>query len=162
MNKFTHTLSAIVLGLCATQGFAQEQGNLSVKTVVAQEQITVDAAGKEHVVLKPATKVVPGDEVVYTVTFTNISSAPAEKVVITNPLPNELTYVDGSAFGPGTSIQFSVNGGKTYGEPDELEVTANGETRAAAAKDFTHIRWVMDDKLQAGDQGMARFRARLN
>ena len=86
---------------------------------------------------------------------------PCENIVITNPLAAELTYIPGTAFGPGTLIEFSVDGGATFGQPDALTVTEDGVARPAAAEDFTHIRWVMQDELQAGAQGLARFRARL-
>ena len=45
----------------------------------------------------------PGDDLVYTITFQNISDETAENVVITNPIAESLTYVNGSAFGPGAS-----------------------------------------------------------
>ena len=104
----------------------------------------------------------PGDDVVYTITFTNISDETAENIVITNPISGELTYVEGSAFGPGTRIEFSVDGGLSFAAANELTVSEDGEVRAARAEDFTHIRWVMQNELQAGAQGLARFRARLN
>jgi len=78
-----------------------------------------------------------------------------------NPIADSLTYIDGSAFGPGAEIQFSVDGGQTYASRDELTVTENGETRQAAAEDLTHVRWVMQTELAAGAQGMARFAAVL-
>ena len=49
-------------------------------------------------------------------------------------------YVDGSAFGPGTEIQFSVDGGATFAPAGELNVSENGEVRQAEANDFTHVR----------------------
>ena len=141
---------------------AQESGHLNVTTIVQKEQVTIDDAGKRTTRLVDATKVVPGDEVIYTVTFSNISDVPAENVVITNPLPEQLTYVDGSAFGPGAEIVFSVDGGKTFGRAGELTVSEDGVPRSATAQDFTHIRWVMATDIAAGSQGMSQFRARLD
>ncbi|MBT8077058.1 MAG: DUF11 domain-containing protein [Gammaproteobacteria bacterium] len=140
---------------------AQESGHLNVKTVVQKEEVITDAQGQVQKRLVDAAKVVPGDEVVYTVTFRNISSEPAENVVITNPLPEEMSYVEGSAFGPGAEILFSVDGSH-FAYPAELIVTENGAQRPAVADDFTHIRWVMTSEINAGAQGLARFRARLN
>ena len=56
---------------------------------------------------------------------------------------------------------FSVDGGKTFAAADELVVSEDGEARAAEARDFTHVRWVMQDDLAAGAQGTARFAAVL-
>ena len=94
--------------------------------------------------------------------FSNVSDEPAENVVITNPIPEQLTYVEGSAFGPGANVRFSVDGGKSFAAADELVVSDGGNQRTAAADDFTHIRWVMTNVIEPGTQGMAQFRARLN
>jgi len=152
-----------VLLMLALSGavFSEEQGHLNVRTVVQKEEVTVSPAGEKETKLVPAATVVPGERVVYTITFQNISTEPADNIVITNPISGELTYVDGSAFGPGAEIQFSVDGGQTYASRDELTVTENGETRQAAAEDLTHVRWVMQTELAAGAQGMARFAAVL-
>jgi len=100
-------------------------------------------------------------KVVYTITFRNIGDEPADNVVITNPISGDLLYVDGSAFGPGTAIQFSIDGGQTFANASELTVTEDGATRSAVAADFTHIRWVMQQELAVGAQGTARFSAVL-
>ena len=81
--------------------------------------------------------------------------------VITNAIAEDLMFLDGSAFGPGTEIQFSADGGQTYAVVGELTVTENGEVRQAEAADFTHVRWVMQNDLEAGAQGTAKFAAIL-
>jgi len=156
--KLTLVASVLFTGI----GNAQESGHLNVRTVVQKEEVIVNDAGETERRLVAADAVVPGDDVVYTITFTNISSENAENVVITNPISNDLTYVTGSAIGPGTVIEFSVDGGQTFGQADELLVGTNGGQRPAGADDFTHVRWTMENELAAGAQGMARFRARLN
>jgi len=142
--------------------FAQEQGHLNVRTTVQKEVVTVNESGEAERNLVPADTVVPGDDVVYTITFTNISDETAENIVITNPISKNLTYVQGSAFGPGTVIEFSVDNGKSFAAPEKLLVATDGDTRPARAEDFTHVRWTLQNDLLAGAQGMARFKARLN
>ena len=107
-----------------------------------------------------AERVLPGETVFYTITFTNISDEVADSVVITNPIAENLVYVDGSAFGPGTEIQFSVDG-RTFAAAGELTVSEDGATRTAEAADYTHVRWVMQNDLAAGAQGTVRFAAVL-
>ena len=124
-----------------------------MKTVVQKEEVIVDANGEEKVQLVDAKTVVPGDEVIYTVTFQNISDTAAENVVITNPIAADLEYVDGSAFGPGSDIVFSVDGGTVFAAASELSVADAGVERPAEAKDFTHIRWQMQNEIPAGSQG---------
>jgi uncharacterized repeat protein (TIGR01451 family) len=154
-------LGVTLLTALSATAYAQEQGHLNVRTVVQKEQVTVNEAGEAETKLVAADRVVPGEKVVYTITFRNISDEPAENVVITNPISAELMYVDGSAFGPGSDIQFSVDGGQTFANSNELTVTEDGVTRSAVAEDFTHVRWVMQQELAAGAQGIARFSAVL-
>jgi len=137
------------------------QAHLDVHTVVQKEEVFVNEAGESEKRLVAADVVVPGETVYYTITFTNISDEAADNVVITNPIADDLVYVDGSGFGPGADMQFSVDGGKTFAVLQELTVTADGVTRAAKASDFTHVRWVMKNSLDAGAQATARFAAVL-
>ena len=162
MNKFVKSAVYSVALLAASSALAQEKGHLNVRTVVQKEEITVNDAGERETQLVPADIVVPGDSVIYTITFTNVSDEAADNVVITNPVPEHLTYIDGSAFGPGTVIEYSVDGGQSYGAKSDLTVPDNGGTRAAKAEDYTHLRWVMQNELAAGSQGVASFRAVLN
>ena len=161
MKTILKLMLATSVFLAAIAG-AQETGHLNVRTIVQKEEVVVTDSGETERRLVPAETVVPGDDVVYTITFTNISNETAENVVITNPISQNLTYVAGSAFGPGTVIEFSVDGGQTFGDADELVVSTDGGQRPAGVEDFTHVRWTMEDELAAGAQGMARFRARLN
>jgi uncharacterized repeat protein (TIGR01451 family) len=152
-------LSGILLTFLAFTAAAQS--HIDVQTTVQKEEVFLNDTGEEEKRLVPAEKVLPGETVYYTITFTNTSDEVADNVVVTNPIAEELMYLDGSAFGPGMEIVFSVDGGETFAVADELNVTDNGETRAAEAKDFTHVRWVMQNDLAAGAQGTARFAAIL-
>lgn len=153
-------IGAILLTLSLT-GMAQEQGHLNVQTTVQKETVVTNEQGEQETKLVPAETVVPGERVIYTITFENISDQPAGDVVITNPISGDLTYVDGSAFGPGTAIEFSVDGGASFAAANELTVEEDGASRAARPDDFTHIRWVMQNELAVGAQGTARFTAQL-
>ena len=151
----------LMMAAFTAHAVAQEKGHLNVTTTVQKEQVTVSDTGDTETKLVPVETVIPGDRVIYTITFQNIGDEPAEDVVITNPIADSLTYVDGSAFGPGTEIQFSIDGGKNFAAREVLTVDENGDVRPAEANDFTHIRWVMQQQLAVGAQGMARFSAVL-
>ena len=161
MNKLVN-FALILTGLVAAEVSAQESGHLNVRTVVQKEEVTVNDSGETERRLVSADTVLPGDDVVYTITFTNVSDEKAENVIITNPISENLTYIEGSAFAPGTLIEFSVDGGNSFAAAAELTVADNGAERPAEPDDFTHVRWTMQNELDAGAQGMARFRARLN
>lgn len=151
--------TGIALLLLAVSAIAQT--HLDVQTTVQKEEVFVNAAGEKETRLITAERVVPGETVFYTITFSNISDEVADNVVITNPLAKDLVYVDGSATGEGMDIQFSADDGKVFAAAAELTVTVDGETRPAKAEDFTHVRWVMRNDLAAGAQGVARFAAIL-
>lgn len=142
--------------------YAQDPEAITIQTSAEVEIVETDASGEPVTRLEPASKVVPGDIVIYTLTFSNGGENPAENVVITNPVPRHMAYVGGTAFGPGADISFSVDGGQNWGAPDELDVPlAEGGERPAVPDDYTDIRWVLRNELQPGAQGFARFRARL-
>jgi uncharacterized repeat protein (TIGR01451 family) len=150
------------LALLPLAALAQQPsaGALSLKTVVEKVVETQAADGTTKTELVPAASAVPGDQVVYTVTFKNVSSQAADNIRITNPIPAEMQYVAETASGPGSDVLYSVDGGKTYGRANELYVTdADGTRRQAGPADYTHIRWVLKSPLAAGAQGSARFRA---
>lgn len=161
MNNLKSILFGLALLGC-TAAQAQDNGTLDVRTIVQKEEIVVADDGTEEKRLVVADMVIPGEEVIYTLTYSNVGQQPAENIVITNPLPSQLTYVEGSADGADASVEFSVDGGQNYGQTRQLTVATNGIERPARVEDITHIRWVIADPIEPGEEGMARFRARLN
>lgn len=153
--------ATLILLLLSLQVAAQEQGSLNVTTTVQKEEVVVNEDGESTTRLVPANTVVPGEIVIYTITFQNIDDEPASNVVITNPIAETLTYVDGSAFGPGMLLQFSVDAGQNFAAADTLTVVEDGSSRPAGPDDFTHIRWVMQNELAVGAMATARFTAVL-
>jgi uncharacterized repeat protein (TIGR01451 family) len=153
---------AFLLFFTSANAISQEQGHLNVTSLVQMEEVSEGENGERLTRLVPVETVVPGDVVIYTTTVENISDEAADDIVVTSPVPEHLSYVAGSAFGPGMLIEFSVDGGVTYAAPEELTVDEDGGSRAATAEDYTHIRFVLQDHLAAGAQGIARFRAKLN
>ena len=149
----------VIAAAFATSALAD--GSLRVQTTVQKEQRVTADDGTETVELVAVTTAVPGDQVIYTITFTNEGNESADNVRITNPIPAEMKLVEGSAFGPGAEVTYSVDGGASYADAASLSVATAEGTRLAKAEDYTHIRWAMTDSLSAGDQGFASFRAVL-
>jgi len=138
---------------------AAPQGSILVKTTAEQEQTLTAADGSKSTRLAPAERVLPGHEVIYTVTFENVGKEPAKDVVVTNPVPEHTSYQSGSAFGPGTETLFSTDGGRSFAPASALEVHgADGSTRAAGPEDYTHIRFVLKNALTPGAVAFARYR----
>jgi uncharacterized repeat protein (TIGR01451 family) len=89
--KILTTLMVLMM-VSSTHALAQQQGHLDVTTSVQKEEVTVDESGQSETKLVEANTVVPGDRVIYTITFRNTSEETAENVVITNPIAESLTY----------------------------------------------------------------------
>lgn len=165
--KHTMRLAALVLSaffgtalMAQESGEAPARGSLEVQTVVEKLHEELDENGEVTTKLVAVDTAVPGDEVVYTVTFTNVGAEAAENIRITNPIPPQMRYVSGTAFGPGTDIEYSVDGGATWGEATALRInTQTGAQRLAEADDYTHIRWALNAPLEVGERSFARFRA---
>jgi uncharacterized repeat protein (TIGR01451 family) len=156
-------LAAIAVAACSlsSQAFAQDQGCIVLKSVAEVEQAVVNDKGEKSTKLVPAGKVVPGVEVVWTVTANNVCKQPSDKVTINNAVPEHMTYVANSAVGPGSDVTYSLDG-KSFGTAEQLVVKADGGERQARADEYRHIRWVFKNSLQPGAQAFARFRAVLN
>ena len=135
---------------------------ITLTTVAQTETREVNEEGREVVSRTPANRVVPGSEVIYTITAKNSGAEPADNVVVTNPIPEQTVYVDSSAFGAGTEITFSVDGGKHYDAAGQLTVKeADGTSRGAIAEDYTHVRWRFQFSLGPGQKAPVWYRVRV-
>ncbi len=136
--------------------------NIRFESKAEIEVQVVNSQGQKELVRQQATIVVPGTQVIYTNSYTNLGSEPAEKLAITNPVPANMDFIAGSAQLDSAETTYSVDGGQNYNTPDNLTVTeADGTNRLAAAKDYTHIRWKLLKPLKPGEQGQVEYRALL-
>ena len=154
-------LIAILMTLACCTANALAQDFLEVTTIVQKEVVVETEDGTAETQLVEADTVVPGERVVYTITFRNVGDEPAENVIITNPIADTLTYVAGSASSDGADVEFSIDGGQSFASAPELRVVDNGIERPATTTDYTHVRWVMQTALAAGGEGQASFAADL-
>jgi len=161
-NIRTIAIAAVFACGFGAQASAQApKGCIELKSTALVEKEVVDAAGNKARKMVPADKVIPGTEVTWTVTATNICQKPAENVTFDNPVPPHMSYVANSATGPGSDISFSLDG-KAFAAPAALTVNENGATRPARADEYMHIRWAFKQALQPGATANASFRAVLN
>ena len=136
--------------------------DVELNTVAQTEVTRINQAGQEVTVLEPAAKVVPGDEVIYTINFVNRGTEPAADVVITNPIPEHMVFTKVEESPRAANVSMSADGGERYDSPRNLTVPdAKGQPRPAKASDFTHVRWVLQDPVEPGAEGSVSFRAQL-
>lgn len=137
------SLLAVVVPFAAVAQ-AQQASPIQLKLKAEKEVKMTNADGITVRSVVPADKVLPGETVVYTITYLNSGAKDASDVVIHNPIPKEMIYLDGSAEGDGTEIQFSVDGGKTYKPAGELTTAlADGTSRPAEPREYNAIRWTL-------------------
>jgi len=148
-----NSLILLLAALTPTQAFAANQ--VVLDNSVFLERATTDANGKQRVSLEEPKVVVPGDRLVFVLNYRNSGAQPADKFVITNPMPSAVRFADAGDTRP----YVSVDGGKNWGTLDTLTVPlADGTRRPAQPADVTHIRWAFQKPIPAGGVGKLMFR----
>jgi len=157
-------IRVIVAALCgigipyAASGQATSQA-LVVKAVAEVETRAVQD-GHDIVKLAPANRVVPGDQVIYTLEIRNPGRAAVREPVVTYAMPSHMMYVADSATGPGAEVRYSVDDGRHFDRPENLRMSdADGHSHPAKPDDYTHIRWKLKNTLKSKSVAFARFRA---
>ena len=152
-------LALILLLLMLRSEANAPPSGLTIRTVAEIETRAI-VNGHEAIRLRPAERVVPGDQVLYTLEIRNRGPAPIAHPSVPYAIPEHMRYVADSAVGAGADIDFSVDGGHRFDRPERLRVAGPaGKTRPATAADYTHIRWLFRETLQRDSVAFARFRA---
>ena len=138
---------------------AVHDDKISVKAI-AEVAVKSSEGGRETLHLEPADRVVPGDEVIYTLEIRNTTAMVRPPPTVDYPIPEHMRYIADSAVGAGAVVSYSIDGGRTFARPEELFVTGEDDKkRPAAAEDYTHIRWRLKHILKGNSVAYARFRA---
>jgi uncharacterized repeat protein (TIGR01451 family) len=147
------TLFLLFAALLPGQALAANQVALANDVFV--ERVTTDVTGKQRILLEEPKVVVPGDRLVFVLNYRNAGAQPADKFVITNPLPAAVSFADAGDTRP----LVSIDGGRGWGQLDQLTVAlSDGTRRAAQPADVTHIRWAFPKPIPAGGSGKLMFR----
>jgi uncharacterized repeat protein (TIGR01451 family) len=154
-------------------------GEVTLDTAVTKVETTLDAGGRVKRALMPAEEVVPGEELRYTITFTNTSEMVVDesRIVITNPIPRGVVYVIGSAGGDATLVEYSTDGeafGTTEPAADPPAAGAPSPALPAAppagsgpaaepgeASAVRSLRWTYRNNLAPGESGEVYFHVRM-
>jgi uncharacterized repeat protein (TIGR01451 family) len=161
-KKLLATLSLLLL--VALPASAVEKKGIELKSTAEVDIIVKNDKGEKEIVRVAAadTNVAPGDTVIFSTYYEYHGVQPATDVVINNPLPEHMFYLDGTAEGKGTHIEFSVDQGQTFAAASKLKIkNAEGKEQPASAADYTHIRWTIEGALQNGAKGSVSFKAKV-
>lgn len=134
--------------------------------VKAEIDVAVKEGDKTEIKRLPATEVVSGNEVFYTITYKNEGDALAGNVEVKNRIPDNTSYVLESAWGEGADIQFSIDDGKTFKKPSLLYYEVKGEKgkieqKMVSPEKYTDVMWVIKE-IPAGKAGSVGFRVRVD
>lgn len=157
-NALKTTLATVCL---LTAGFAAAE-DVQVTITSQKEIVEVNAEGEEVTRRVPVDVAVPGDVVIYTVTVVNKGEVQADNIVVTDPVPTAMAYIESSVFGPvgNVSVTYSADGGVSYLPRGDLLIQIDsGEVKQATPADITHIRWLLKTALPAGESVQVGYRA---
>lgn len=128
-------------------GAAVATGSDLLETEIVVERLEpADPPDRPSARFVPAGRLEAGDEVYYTLKVRNPGTEPVTDAQVTKRMPYGLHYLPGSASGPDCTIDFSVDGGRTFvAKPKGAE--------------FTHVRWTLRRPLPPGSTALLRFRA---
>lgn len=153
-----HILSFASLAFAAAVPAPAADGPLELTSKVLTENRQRAADGTTRIALEPVRRAVPGDKVVFVLSYRNTGRQPLDNIVFNNPVPKGIAYraaAEGSA-APEVSVD-----GQTFGTLAALRVKTASGSRAAGPDDVTHVRWRLARPLTAGAQGQFAYRAVL-
>jgi uncharacterized repeat protein (TIGR01451 family) len=144
---------ALIALLAPATAYAANDVSLSSKVLV--EKVKNGPDGKAVTVREAPGVVVPGDKLVFVLSYRNGGSQPATGFTLTDPIPASIAF----AGSEDSTAVVSVDGGKSWGPLATLKVVqADGTSRPAVAADVTHIRWSFGRPIAAGSGGELSFR----
>jgi uncharacterized repeat protein (TIGR01451 family) len=151
MNRL---ILALTLALIPAAAAAASQVTLT--SHIALVRTTAGPNGKAVVSYEEPKLVTPGDRLLFTLDYSNVSAKAADNFVVTDPIPQGVAFMGHESSG----AQVSVDGGKTFGPLASLKVAdPSGSARQALPADVTHVRWSFTRPIAAGEHGELRFEA---
>lgn len=163
-NQSNRNIRAALAALSLATGLAHaaDKGCIELRNSAEVEQDYLDAQGQRAKRLVPVAKVVPGDQVIYTLTAKNVCDKPADHIVIANPIPEHMRFVPDSALGVGTDIAYSLDGAEFKAAGQLTVQDADGSTRIARTDEYRAVRWTFKSSFAPGATAFVRYRAALD
>ena len=154
LKKHISGLIGLVAMIAVAPAALAAASPVTLESVVKLDKTVTENGQTKHVLSDPK-KVVPGNHLVFLITYRNSGDKPVQNFVVTNPLPSAVVLGD-DGFG---SFDVSVDGGKAWGKLVSLKIgDGKGGVRAAQAADATHVRWVIP-AIAPGASGTLEYHA---
>jgi len=141
---------------------AQQETKLDLKTTVEKE-LKVKKQGKTVLEKVPAENSSPGDQLVYTITYTNAGKGAVVDATIVNPIPRGVTVDPMGIEGTDANVTCSIDSGRSFHAPPVMvkikKPDGSLESKPAPPESYTHIRWIIKKPLAPGQTGQVNFKA---
>ncbi len=164
--KLLQTALPVAVALALASGSAAAQDERAPKALVVSATILTWGQGPQtsDVRDREPNTVELGDVVEYRLVFTNITGRPVNNIQFTDPIPEGMHYLQGTAGADreNVDVEFSLDGGTSYSELPMVEVVVDGRTelRPASPEDYTNIRWTVRGEVQPDASVTAAFQVR--
>ena len=145
----------------AAMGFGATASALTAEQKVYKEVRTQSPSGEVVLTREQAKLVTPGENVIYALEFANDKSEPAGDIVLTMPIPSDVSYIEGSAETQLASLTYSADGDSFLPRDQVMTIDEDGSMRTAKAEEITHIRWKIKEKIAPNAGGELSFKGRL-
>ena len=87
-----------------------------------------------------------GEVLIYVNQIINTSYSTKKQVVIENPIPYGTVYLKGTSSCEGVcKMLYSIDGGKTYADSNNLFVIYGTAKRLAKSSEYTHIKYIFSE-----------------
>lgn len=152
---------AITLLALPLAAWAQPKVSISIKS---EKEVVVTEQGKKIKKKIAAKDIIPGEEIIYTLSYSNTGNEAATSVAISDPIPAGTAFIPGSASDAG-DLTFSIDKGKSFKKPTLLTYELKSgegkkERRVASPEEYTDIRWIIPS-IPAGGKGSVSFRVKV-
>jgi len=157
MKKIVLFIVSLVLAVSAL-GATEEPVNVSIESYKIWDSQTAT------VTYEPLEEVFPGDEILYVLTYENLSDIDIEGLQMVAMIPEGTFYIKGSATGEkrehatwettGLELLFSYDGGNVFAKPPLfVEEVKGGMTvkRLVNPMDYTNIMWICNARFKPSD-----------
>ena len=116
---------------------------------------------KKNIKWVKATKVIPGNVLLYHNSLKNEDKTTATNLVIVNAIPKHMQYIEGSAKCKNKCrVRYSVDGGKTFHTSKKLFMGKGKKRHRAKASEYTSIKWIVNS-LKGGKKTFVQYKAKL-
>lgn len=117
-------------------------------------------------VFKPADAAEPGDTLEYRLSYSNTTEKALSALQVAVPVSENTLYLEKSAKTAVPSrFEVSIDNGKTWQMPpvkrEYKDKEGNRVSQVVPVSEYTHLRWVVNNPIQAGEQQTFSYRIRI-